>query len=235
MCGKVNSHPEIFQEFKTQGVCRPVVSKTPEMTKYLTYEETKIHPDRHRERLPSEYDKFIEPLPFKLVQKKARFSITCSNKECNKPRIVYTSTQPSDAEAQEVKQLMKEAKYVCGDIIDGHKKFVTRQTMNCESLVETVYYSGLVDSKCALELVCYACGTQVPQSSFEKYIELKKFNCTIPPTCGETHCKQHPKWPFNKIRKRKLDKKWKDKDRLEKRLKVLKARDEVKRENEDVE
>ncbi len=172
----------------------------------------------------------------KCAKRQVALRHSSSNQHCCCTILVgVTSTQPSDAEAQEVKELMKEAKYVCGDIIDGHTKFVARQTMNCDSHVETVYYSGLVDSKSALELVCYACGTQVPQSSLEKYVELKKFNCTVLPTCGENHCKQHPKCPCNKIRKQKLDKKWKDKERLEKRLKVLKARDEVMRENEDVE
>ena len=54
--------------------------------------------------------------------------------------------------------------------------------------IETVYYSGLLDSTIQSTMICYACGDKVSDESFIKYVDEKKIHSIVFPTCGISIC-----------------------------------------------
>ena len=105
-----------------------MISKTQSTKKYLYYESTRKHPERNKERLPSQGDRFVQKPPFKLESKRARFNIKCSNKNCQKERIVFAETKPTQAKIKQMKKKVEDSTYVCGDTIDDLKIFVCKET-----------------------------------------------------------------------------------------------------------
>ena len=104
------------------------------------------------------------------------------------------------------------------------KIYVAKEIMDCSSEIEATYYSALADSKSEDPLICYACGSQLNEECFEKYIEMKKKNSIVQPTCGTAYCLKDKKKRFVTKRARKADKKWKDLERARKKLQNMKAR-----------
>ena len=60
---------------------------------YLSLEQSAKHPDRHKERLPSNKNRVTRKKKFHLGGSRARTTIERS--ECNKPRIIFRKKQPS--------------------------------------------------------------------------------------------------------------------------------------------
>ena len=90
----------------------------------------------------------------------------------------------------------------------------------------TVYYSGLADM--AIEdVICYACGAELSTECMGKYIEEKSIHSQVFPTCGMERCKKFNTKLFMHKRARKIDKKWKDEQRMKKRLRAMKLREEA--------
>ena len=84
-------------------------------------------------------------------------------------------------------------------------------------------YSKFVDEKRKIQLPCYSCGTDIPEDCEAKYLERKGLYCTVLPTCAIDACaKSGKKWKL--MKKRKAGGSWKAKDRLEKKLKLMRKR-----------
>ena len=79
----INSPLEIFGKLKTQGIPLPILNKSTK--KYLSYEESKTHEDRAKEKLPSRNFKEKSKPKFQLLQSRARTTIDCS--ECKKKHV----------------------------------------------------------------------------------------------------------------------------------------------------
>ena len=73
--------------------------------------------------------------------------------------------------------------------------------------IETVYYSGLLDSTIQSPMICYACGDKVSDESFIKYMDEKKMHSIVFPTCGIDMCNKNNAKKFIYKRARKADKK----------------------------
>ena len=89
--------------------------------------------------------------------------------------------------------------------------------------IETVYYSGLLDSTIQSPMICYACGDKVSDESFIKYVDEKKMHSIVFPTCGIDMCNKNNAKKFVYKRARKADKKWSDEKRIAKRAKAIQA------------
>lgn len=75
---------------------------------------------------------------------KARSYIICG--ECGNRRVVYSATSLSPNQELALLRLQEEVVYICGSplFLDGPEKdkLVVREGLNCESQMETTYYSG---------------------------------------------------------------------------------------------
>ena len=71
------------------------------------------------------------------------------------------------------------------------------------------------------DLVCYSCGIKVPNECFVKYVNEKAIHSQLFPTCTLQHCGKNSSKKFMSKRARKVDKKWKDVQRIEKRKRAL--------------
>ena len=233
ICGKVHSPPEIFQKMRDEGILRPVLSSTSGQTKYLSYEEIVNHPRRQEERLPSNHNRVVEPPPFTLSTKRSRFAIKCSNEDCCKSRVVFTEIKPSPKDVKLCKEKIDESTYVCGDRVDVLRKFACNERIHCTDDIETVYYSGLADM--ALEdVICYGCGVKLSSEYMGKYIEEKAMHSQVFPTCGKERCTKFNTKLFMSKRARKVDKKWKEEQRMRKRQKAMKLMEDAVQEVDDM-
>ena len=116
---------------KTDGILKPVISQTVGQKKYLSYEETKSHPKRKEERLPSNHDRVIEAPPFTVSTKTARFFVKCSDKNCGKSRVAFSETKPSEAEIERCVETIEESSYIGGDRVDILRKFSVNEKIHC--------------------------------------------------------------------------------------------------------
>ena len=72
--------------------------------------------------------------------------------------------------------------------------------------IETVYYSGLLDSTIQSPMICYACSDKVSDESFIKYVDEKKMHSIVFPTFGIDICNKNNAKKFIYKRGRKADK-----------------------------
>ena len=77
------------------------------------------------------------------------------------------------------------------------------------------------------DVICYACGAELSTECMGKYIEEKSIHSQVFPTCGMERCNKFNTKLFMHKRARKIDKKWKDEQRMKKRLRAMKLREEV--------
>ena len=116
--------------------------------------------------------------------------------------------------------------YVFGDRVDVLRKFACNERLHCSDDIETVCYSGLTDM--ALEdAICYACGEKLSLEIFSKYIEEKAIHSQVFPTCGMERCKKFNAKLFMQKSARRIDRKWKEENRMRKRQRVLQLRQEA--------
>ena len=94
--------------------------------------------------------------------------------------------------------------------------------------IEAAYHSKLVD-KGDHPLVCYHCGKELNAECHQKYIESKDIHKTVKPTCTPDHCAKRPAKKWIERSKRKVDKKWVQKNWLKRKLTVIKRREEAER------
>ena len=73
----------------------------------------------------------------------------------------------------------------------------------------------------------YACGDKLSTECMSKYIEDKSIHSQVFPTCGMERCKKFNTKLFKHKRTRKIDKTWKDEQRMKKRLRAMKLREEA--------
>ena len=73
-------------------------------------------------------------------------------------------------------------------------------------------------------MICYACGDEVTNESFIKYVDEKKVHSIVFPTCGIDMCNKNNAKKFIFKRARKADKKWVDEQRMAKRVKAIRTR-----------
>ena len=78
-------------------------------------------------------------------------------------------------------------------------------------------------------LVCYHCGNELNAECHQKYIESKDIHKTVKPTCTPDHCAKTPAKKWIERSKRKVDKKWVQKNWLKRKLTVIKRREEAER------
>ena len=94
-----------------------------------------------------------------LIGGKVRSIIVCS--VCNKPRCVYAAANLASAEKNHLKCLAETQVYTCGSILFPpesplHRTIVCRQTLTCQSPMETHYYSGVATT---FPPVCWFCAS----------------------------------------------------------------------------
>ena len=190
---------EVFQEMKTQGIPLPVM--TTNKKGFLSYEESKNHPDRFKEVLPKTGKKDKKP-PFSLNHQKARCTINCD--DCHKPREVFSQKKP-EKDLQDFIEISKEGIWNCGSSIqDMNPSFAVNENLDCKSSVEQAFYGCFCD-KIGSDLVCHGCGLTTSPEMFSKYCEDKKTYATVSPTCGTDHCLMNESIKWINKRPRKPD------------------------------
>ena len=150
----------------------PIPIRRQDEEKYLDYEKTKIHKNRHVEKLPSNDFRIITtPSDFKMNGNYAHGKIKCS--ECNKPRIIYCKSKPSASEMKSFLNSLEDCNVTCGSLIDDNKRFWLNTKIHCHSRVETTYYSKFVDVIDG-NMICYSCGKKCDDDSFEHIEEISE-------------------------------------------------------------
>ncbi|KAK3095270.1 hypothetical protein FSP39_012504 [Pinctada imbricata] len=116
-----------------------------------------------------------------LKAPKARDIIKCG--ECQKPRLIYSSSKLSRDEENALRRLKEENSYTCGDEIDSSLGFVVRRCISCVSSVEIAYYSAHLKSY--VPPVCVYCGSEddLMDDNEEYIIQLYAHYSTIRPLC----------------------------------------------------
>ena len=72
---------------------------------------------------------------------------------------------------------------------------------------------------------CRGCGEEISIEAAEEYLKQKSEEwVTVKPTCTVSHCLKNPKIKWDHSRKRKLDKDFKNKEKLAKKIKVMRKR-----------
>ena len=101
--------------------------------------------------------------------------------------------------------------------------------------IETVYYSGLLDSTIQSPMICcYACGDKISDKSFIKYVDEKKMHSIVFPTCGIDMCNKNNAKKFIYKQGRKADKKSSDEKRMAKRAKAIQTRQRASNQSNDM-
>ena len=118
--------------------------------------------------------------------------------------------------------------------MDILRRFSVNEKIHCFNGIETVYYSGLLDSAIQSPMICYACGDRVSDESFIKYVDEKKMHSIVFPTCGIYMCNKNNAKKFIYKRARKADKKWSYEKRIAKRVKGIQARQRASNQSNDV-
>ena len=77
-----------------------------------------------------------------------------------------------------------------------------------------------------------ACGSEIDQETYNKYIDLKKDYSTVLPTCAAKYRLKNNTKRFQTKRKRKINQKWKNQQRVELKLKNKKLREEAVKDNQ---
>ena len=119
-----------------------------------------------------------------LVGGKVRSIMVCS--ECNKPRCVYTAASLSSEERNRLKCLAETRVYTCGSTLFPpesplHRTIVCRQTLNCSSVMETQYYSGV---STAFPPVCWHCASPEEMLTNDEFMEdLRSQYAVVRPIC----------------------------------------------------
>ena len=85
------------------------------------------------------------------------------------------------------------------------------------------------------EVICYACGVKLSSECIGKYIEEKAIHSQVFLTCGQERCAKFDTKLFMAKRARKVDKKWKDEQRMRKRQKAMKLMEDAVQEVDDME
>ena len=79
---------------------------------------------------------------------------------------------------------------------------MVNEKITCKDTIETVYYSAMVDGTQNSEnqLLCYGCGKTLDSGVLEKYIEDKKVDTQVKPTCTPVKCGMRKtfKWHLGK-------------------------------------
>ena len=229
LCGKVHSPLDMFRKRKEEGTLLPVLGKSKILgEKFLSYEDTVGHPKRNMKVLPSNNFRIIEEPPFKLQRNYARCTHKCSNQACQKRRIIFKQEGPNKADVSAFKESLEDFAWTCGDSIDDTKLWITNPKLTCKDDIEAAYYSKLVD-KGDHPLVCYHCGKDLNVECHQKNIESKDIHKTVKPTCTPDHCAKRPAKKWIERSKRKVDKKWIQKNWLKRKLTVIKRREEAER------
>ncbi|KAK3084947.1 hypothetical protein FSP39_021903 [Pinctada imbricata] len=116
-----------------------------------------------------------------LKAPKARDIIKCG--ECQKPRLIYSSSKLSRDEENALRRLKEENSYTCGDEIDSSLGFVVRRCISCVSSVEIAYYGAHLKSY--VPPVCVYCGSEddLMDDNEEYIIQLYAHYSTIRPLC----------------------------------------------------
>ena len=106
--------------------------------------------------------------------------------------------------------------------------------MHCTDDIEIIYYSAVADI--AIEdVICDASGAKLSSECMGKYIEEKAIHSQVFPTCGQKRCAKFNAKLFMSKRAGKVDKKWKDEQRMRKSQKAKKFMEDAAQELNDME
>lgn len=162
---------------KTQRIPLPILNKSTK--KYLSYEESKRHQDRQKEKLPSRNYKEKSKPKFKLSKNRARTTVNCT--ECKKPRVVYKVAKPTKKDLVNMENHLDEIIWTCGSSL-GPEEYGINPNLSCRDGIEGAFYTELSD-KFAGDLICCSCGELCSVEAAEHYLKLKEDYSTVRPTC----------------------------------------------------
>ena len=140
-----------------------------------------------------------------LIGGKMRSIIVCS--VCNKPRCVYAAANLASAEKNHLKCLAETQVYTCGSILFPpesplHRTIVCRQTLTCQSPMETHYYSGVATT---FPPVCWFCASREEMLTNDEFMDgLRSQYAVVRPICFlcRSNGKRPATWGANNVAKR---------------------------------
>ena len=213
-----NAPKDLYKEFKEQGFPLPIRSGD----KYLAYEQSKTHPDRKTELLPSNnFRHKVEP-PFALSIARARTVVDCS--ECDKPRVVYSESKPSLQEVKDFRETVDNLIWNCGTTLNN-ETFAVNENLACADFIESSMYTKLIDQYGG-DVICYNCGDVLDTSCTKEYLDKKINYSTVKPTCGKKYCLKNKKIKWKTQVPRKSTSKFKHEQTMKRKLETLKLLDQ---------
>ncbi|XP_045162284.2 uncharacterized protein LOC123527081 [Mercenaria mercenaria] len=138
-----------------------------------------------------------------LKAQKVRDVIKCG--ECNKPRLVYSSSRTERAQDAYLHRVKEDRLYICGDQLEENCGLFMQRTINCNSDISISYYSPNC-SRWTVAVCCYCGSPDNIMDDNEPYIQdLYTKYSKVRPLCHpcRTAGKDAKTWGQKFIKKRK--------------------------------
>ena len=76
-------------------------------------------------------------------------------------------------------------------------------------------------------MICYHCGKELDSECHQKYIESKEIYKQVKPTCTVDHCAKTPQKKWIGRSRRRVDRKWEQKNWMKRKLTMVNRREEA--------
>ena len=128
----------------------------------------------------------ISAFRYGLKNQYARGTISCQDKDCGKPRIIYSTGEFTDLDAKSFSFVKTQNTFLCGSDLNIPERFrsqiiTTDQRFVCSTRIHYKYYQWALNNK--ESILCSVCAGELSDEQLEKFQDARKKFKYVQPVC----------------------------------------------------